>query len=116
MMTETYDGKGKHRFLAKLPEVAAVDRKATILNDLERTIERLAQEKAALEGAQEYAHHRAADQEELIADLLAALRAVEWGGPYVDYEMCGMCGYGPESGHKPDCQLAAAIERAEAER
>lgn len=52
---------------------------------------------------------------ELIAQLLAALKAVEWIDDTVCV-WCEMCEGNPEIGHEPNCQLAAAIRAAEGKR
>ncbi len=49
----------------------------------------------------------------LTAQLLAALKAVEWEGS-LDRDMCPWCGgYPEEAGHTSDCQLHAAIVAGE---
>lgn len=54
------------------------------------------------------------------ADLLAALKAVEWAGcgggeDDVRGDVCPNCGAYKEHGHKSDCELAAALALAKAD-
>lgn len=50
-------------------------------------------------------------------DMLSVLKAVEWNGPYVGYAaaVCPSCdAYRSDNkGHRKDCELAAAIAKAE---
>jgi hypothetical protein len=50
-------------------------------------------------------------------DMYAALKAVEWKEVYISineaYNECPCCGNNQVNGHKPDCQLASALKKAE---
>lgn len=48
-------------------------------------------------------------------DLYAALKAAEWGGmdTEIHQDHCPACRHSEDIGHSPDCQLAAALRKAE---
>ena len=49
-------------------------------------------------------------------ELLAALKAAEWGGTVAGGQLtCPVCRFGERDGHRPNCELAAAITSAKEE-